>query len=236
MLSRRHLRIKVLQALYAFFLSMNDKIESGEKDLFKSIEKIYEIFIYQLSLLIEISDFATRRMEENKKKFFPTEDDLNPNTRFIDNELIRQLADNRSYRAYHDQYKINWADEEEMIRKLYVEIRDSNDYRAYMNKPDHSYEDDKDFLLRILKKQILRSESLHYYFEEKNIHWSDDFFTANMLAIKTIKHFKPSFGPDYKLPTLFKVNEIDQSDEDRDFVKKLFRKTIIKSEEYNKLI
>lgn len=236
MLSRRHLRIKVLQALYAFFVSVNERIDLGEKDLFKSIDKIYEIYIYQISLLIEIVEFAGRRIEENKKKFFPTEEDLNPNTRFIDNPLIKQLEDNKSYQNMRDRYKINWADEEEMIRKLFVEIREGSDYQQYMNNGDHSYEDDKDILLRILKKQMLRSESLHYYFEEKNIHWSDDFFTANMLAIKTLKHFKKSFGPDYSLPTLFKINEVDQSEEDRDFVKKLFRKTIVKSEEYDKLI
>ncbi len=236
MLSRRHLRIKVLQALYAFFLSVNDRIDAGEKELFKSINKIYEIYIYQLSLLLEIVDFAHKRMEENKKKFFPTEEDLSPNTRFIENKVVRQISENQNYRKLHDQYKINWADEEEMIRKLFVEIRDSEDYANYMNKPRHNYDDDKDFLLRILKKQLLRSESLHYFFEEKNIHWADDFFTANMLVMKTIKHFKESFGPDYKLPTLFKINEVDESEEDKEFVKQLFRKTIVKSDEYDQLI
>lgn len=236
MLSRRHLRIKVLQALYAFFQSSNDRIDAGEKELFKSINKIYEIYIYQLSLLMEIVDFANKRLEENKKKFFPTEDDLNPNTRFIENQVIKQLADNEDFKKYHQAFKINWADEEEMIRKLYVEIRDGSDYQNYMNKPESDYDDDKDILLKILKKQVLRSESLHYFFEEKNIHWSDDFFTANMLAIKTVKHLKKSFNSNYKLPTLFKVNEMDQEDEDKEFVKLLFRKSIVKSEEYESLI
>ncbi len=236
MLSRRHLRIKVLQALYAFFISTNDRIDAGEKELFKSINKIYEIYIYQISLLIEIVAFAARRIEENKKKFFPTEDDLNPNTRFIENAVIRQLEENRSFIKYRDEFRINWADEEEMIRKLYVDIRDGNDYKEYMSNPDHGYNDDREILLKILKKQMLRSEYLHYFFEERNIHWADDFFTANMLVMKTIKHFKPALGPDYKLPTLYKINEVDQSEEDRDFVKKLFRKTIVKSDEYDKLI
>jgi len=236
MLSRRHLRIKVLQALYAFFLSLNDRIDTGEKELFKSIEKIYEIYIYQLSLLNEIVDFARKRMEENKKKFFPTEEDLNPNTRFVDNAVVSQLAENKAYLAYYDKYKINWVDEEEMIRKLFVEIRDGGDYQSYMHKQGHTYEDDKDILLRILKKNIQHSESLHYFFEEKNIHWADDFYTANMLASKTIKHFKASFDEGYRLPTLFKVSEIDQADEDKEFVKNLFRKTIVKSEEFDSLI
>jgi N utilization substance protein B len=215
---------------------MNDRLETGEKELFKSINKIYEIYIYQISLLIEIVDFAARRLEENKKKFFPTEEDLKPNTRFIENVVVKQLEENRSFRKYRDGYKINWAEEEEMIRKMYAEIREGSDYKEYMANEGHTYNDDKDILLKILKKQLLRSEYLHYFFEERNIHWSDDFFTANMLVIKTVKHLKPSFGPDYKLPTLFKINEVDQSEEDKDFVKKLFRKTIIKSAEYDKII
>jgi N utilization substance protein B len=236
MLSRRHLRIKVLQALYAFFQSTNDRIDAGEKELFKSINKIYELYIYQLSLLIEIASFASRRIDENKKKFFPTEDDLNPNIRFISNQVIKQLEDNKDYVRYYDVYKINWKDEEEMIRKLYIQIRDSSDYKDYMQNPKNGYEEDKDILSRILKKHFLRSESLHSYFEEKNIHWSDDFFTANMLAVKTIKHYKKTYNEGYRLPTLFKVGELDENEEDREFVKTLFRKTIIHSDDYGELI
>ena len=89
MLSRRHLRTKVLQSLYAFIQSGNSDIVAGEKQLIKSIDKLYELYIYQLSLIIEIVDFAKKRTEENKKKYFPTRDELNPNTKCIDNVIIK---------------------------------------------------------------------------------------------------------------------------------------------------
>ncbi|MCB2219098.1 MAG: transcription antitermination factor NusB [Bacteroidetes bacterium] len=208
----------------------------GEKELFKSINKLYEIYIYQLSLLIEIVDYAQKRLEENKQKFFPTEEDLNPSTRFTDNRLIKQLADNKDFRKHFNAYKINWVDEEEMIRKLWIEIRESNDYKDYMSVPDSSYNDDREILIRIVKKQITNSEILQYYYEEKSIHWSDDFYTANMLVIKTLKAFKPNWGESHPLPSLFKVNADNEPDEDREFVKHLFRKTVVHSEEYEKLI
>lgn len=236
MLSRRHLRIKVLQALYAFFQSLNDRIDAGEKDLFKSINNIYEIYIYQLSLLLEIVDFAEKRMEENKKKFIPTEEDLNPNLRFLHNEVHKQLSSNTDFLKHVNAYKVNWSDQEEIIRKLYNEIREGDEYKTYMSKKDHSYADDREILQKILKKNILRSEYLYSYFEEKNIHWSDDFFTANMMAVKTIKHFKPTFDESYKLPALYKSSEFDKDDEDKEFVKQLFRTTIVKSDEYASLI
>jgi N utilization substance protein B len=122
MLSRRHLRIKALQSLYAFIQSHNDRLDYGEKELLRSLDKLYEIYIYQLSLLIEIVDYADKRIEENRRKFYPTKEDMNPNTRFVDNRFIKQLADNKSYNANAEKYKISWADEEEMIRKLFVKI------------------------------------------------------------------------------------------------------------------
>ena len=93
MLSRRHLRVKVLQALYAFFQSDGDDIAVGEKQLLKSTDKLYELYIYQLSFLIKLVDFTENRIEEAKKKFYPTDEDLNPNTRLIENRFIRQIEE-----------------------------------------------------------------------------------------------------------------------------------------------
>ena len=236
MLSRRHLRIKVLLALYAFFQSQTESIAAGEKELFKSINKLYEIFIYQLSLLIEIVEYAHKRLEENKLKFFPTEEDLNPNTRFTENKVIKLLDANKDFRKHYDLYKINWVDEEEMIRKLWVEVRESQDFKDYMASETNTFNDDREILIRIVKKQITASEILHFYYEEKNIHWSDDFFTANMLVIKTLKALKPTWGESHPLPELFKETVDDDANEDREFVKDLFRQTVVHSDEYEALI
>ncbi|MCF8378216.1 MAG: transcription antitermination factor NusB [Bacteroidales bacterium] len=236
MLSRRHLRIKVLQALYAFFQSENDRIDVGEKELLKSLNKIYEIYIYQLSLLVEIVEFAQKRAEENKKKFFPTPDDLNPNTRFTKNRIILQIESNKDFRRYFDVYKINWADQEDMIRKIFNKLKLSEDYKTYMDNKISTYNHEKDILVRIIKKYFSGSDTLQSYYEEKNIHWTDDFHTANLLAIKTVKGLTDKFDENSKLPTLLKNSTIDDPDEDIQFVKILFRKTIIRSEEYIKLI
>jgi len=236
MLSRRILRIKVLQALYAFLQSDNDRIDLGEKELFRSLNKLYEIYIYQFSLLEELVAFANKRLEENKKKFFPSEEDLNPNTRFINNRFIAQLSENLDYRRYTDAYKINWSEEAEMIRKIYVEVRESDDYKDYMQSDKNNYEADKEILIKILKKICVKSEILHFYFEEKSIYWSEDFFTANLLAARTIKTYNESWDKFHKLPTLFKVNDNDDPEEDKVFVKQLFRKSIVNNDKYLDLI
>ncbi len=212
--------------------SHNDRLDYGEKELLRSLDKLYEIYIYQLSLLIEIVDYAKKRIEENRRKFYPTEEDMNPNTRFVENRFIKQLADNKSYNANVEKYKISWADEEEMIRKLFVEIRNSKFYKEYMSSPDSSYENDKDVVIKIVKKIISESDSLHFYYEERNIYWADDFYTANYLVIKTIKGFDEKQGELTPLPTLFKNN----NEEDKDFLVNLFKKVILRSDEYFLLI
>ena len=105
-----------------------------------------------------------------------------------------------------------------------------------MNAKIINYESDKEIFIKIIKKQISRSEILQFFYEEKNIYWSDDFYTANLLAIKTIKSYRESWDEYKKLPALLKNGESDKNNEDKEFVKNLFRKTILKSDEYDKLI
>ncbi len=236
MLSRRHLRIKALQALYAFNQSANDRLELGEKELLRSLDKLFEIYIYQLSFLIELVDFSRKRMEDNKLKFFPTQDDLQPNTRFIENKLYHQFVNNRDLQSYIDKFKISWVDEEDMVRKLMLEIRQSKEFVDYLSSEKNSYNDDKEIFIKIIKKILSKSDSLQYFYEEKNIYWSDDFHTANLLAIKAIKAFQENSGEFDKIPGLFENGSPDSKNEDKNYVINLFRKTIVHSTEYEKLI
>jgi len=236
MLSRRHLRIKVLQALYAFTVSSNDRLDLGEKELLRSLDKLYEIYIYQLSLIIEIVNFARKRLEENKLKFFPTEDDLNPSNRFVENKLYEKLVNNIDFQDYIQKFKINWSDQEDMIRKFMTEIRESKEFKDYLSAPESSFEDDKEIFVKIYKKFLAKSEILQFYYEEKSIYWSDDFHASNLLAIKTIKSWEPSWDNRVKLPLFFNDSSSRKDDEDKEFIVNLFRKTILRSAEYDKLI
>jgi len=236
MLSRRHLRIKVLQALYAFTVSLNDRLDLGEKELLRSLDKLYEIYIYQLSLVIEIVNFARKRLEENKLKFFPTEDDLNPSSRFINNQFYEKLLSNADFQNYIQKFRINWSDQEDMIRKLMAEIRESKEYKDYMTAENCSFEDDKEIFIKIFKKILAKSEILEYHFEDKSIYWSDDFHPSNLLAIKTIKSWEPSWGDQVKMPLFFKDGGSKKVDEDKEFIINLFRKSILKGKEYDKII
>lgn len=236
MLSRRHLRTKVLQAFYAFIQSGNQDIADGEKQLLKSIDKLYELYIYQISLLIEIVDFSARRMEDGKKKYFPTEEDLNPNTRFINNKIIRILEDNKDYRKYVQKYKISWVDEQDMVRKIFKSAREASFFEKYLAKEAITIEDEQDVLIKILKKIISQYDLLEQYYEDRSVFWSfEDFQTANMMAIKTIKQCTEKDNPATPLPEVFK-NNMEVDNEDRTFMLELFRKSILHHQDYKNLI
>jgi transcription antitermination protein NusB len=236
MLSRRLLRIKVLQALYAHFISDNDRVDNGERQLFVSIDKLYDLFIHQLSLLAEITDFERQRMEEAKSKFLPTAEELNPNTRFTDNRFIAQIVKNRDYNRLVELLKISWADDDELIRKLNNQIRESKEYAKYLAMEEDSYETDKNFIIKIFVKFICQSELLKSIYEEKSIYWANDFETVSVLIQKTIKDFRESWDEFKPLPTIFDNNGIDDSKEDKEFVKQLYRKTIIHSADFEEII
>jgi N utilization substance protein B len=225
-----------MQAIYAFQQEGPESISAGEKQLITSLEKLYELFIYQLSLIIELSDFARRRIEENRLKQLPTPEDLNPNLRFVQNRFIQQLENNRDYLKRNSAYKINWVDEEEMIRKFYNLMREDEGYVAYMSKPVVTYADDKQVADQVILKLFSESEHLRSYFDERNIYWTEDFDIAVMMVDKTIKGFKESADEYTSLPTLLKDENNSDGSEDMQFVKHLYRKTLINSEQFNKVI
>lgn len=234
MLSRRHLRIKVLQAIYAFVQSESTDLGKSEKTLLISIDKIHELIIYQISFLLEMKDFAANRIEESKKKFFPTAEDLDPNMRFVENKVLEQLEDNRAYRRLHDKLKINWADEQGMVRKVYLQLLEKPFFQKHMGDENNSYEHDREILVKIIKKVLVDYELLEYYYESRSIFWAfDSYFTGNVLLMKYLKSIKESDDEYAEIPQILKR---DEEDEDRKFMIDLFHKTIINTASYEEMI
>jgi len=236
MLTRRQFRIKVLQAVYAFHQGDGERIDVAERQLLKSIERIHELYIYQLSLLVDLSEFFKTRIEESKNKYLPSAEDLNPNTRFIDNLFMSQLASNAHFIKYRKQFKISWTDETEMIRKFYQSIRESAFYKNYMSSAECGYKDDKDVIQHIFNDVIVESAVLQSLYEEKSIYWIDDLELANFMVNKTIKGYRAGWDNMADLPYVYKLNDEDDPDSDKEFVARLFRKTIMNNSELETMV
>lgn len=231
MISRRILRIKVMQALYAYYKHDGQaSINEIEKELFFSIKKTYDLYHYLLVLLVDISNYAQKRIEIARQKKLPTEADLHPNTRFTDNKLIEQLRINNQLLRYIEINKLNWANYPELIKGIYSEMTGSKDYETYMNTTDISFNSDKSFVAKIYKNIIANYEPIYNALEEQSIFWNDEVEFVISAIIKTIKKFKQGDAEEAQLMPLYK------SKDDEEFAKKLFRKVILNQSEYRKLI
>lgn len=230
MISRRLLRVKILQILYANHHKQDQSIQQSEKELFFSINKSYELYHYLILLLIELVRADEQRADNARLKLMPTHEDLNPNLRFIENSVIRQLRRNNQLSRFVLESKISWINNPEVVKNIYTNLRDKKYFQDYLTKDVCTYNDDKSLLLNIIEDCFPTMAPLEIVLEEISIFWNDDIdFILNMVH-KTIKSFKETDGSEKKLMPLFK------NDDDLEFTKKLFRKTYLNFEEYNELI
>lgn len=230
MISRRIIRSKVLQILYAFFTTPDTSINNTEKELFFSLQKTYDLYHYLLTLVIEIEKFAEERIEMGKRKHRPTSADLYPNTRFVNNQLIAQLKTNIPLTKYIESSKLTWTDEEDLIRKLYLSLIDQDFYKEYMEAAQSGYADDRKVVEDIFKYLILGSEDIELLLEEQSIYWNDDLDFVVSMILKTFKKFKEFSDERQALLPMFK------DDEDRQFAKDLYRKVVLNHSDNEVLI
>ena len=236
MLGRRHYRVKVLQALYAWFQGGEARIEVAEKNLLHSLDKVYELYFLQLSFLLEVIHFYRFRMEESKTKFYPTPEEVKPSYKLSENRLILQLQQNRQLNDQMVKYKISWTNEQDMVQKVYQKLKASKDLADYLNSGLSSYREDQDFLEKLFRKFIAKSSIVQFYCEERSIFWDDDFESVAVFVLKTIKLMSESFCERDSLTGLLDKGQEDDPESDRKFILELFRKTIMNTEESDKLI
>ena len=232
MLTRRHIRIKTFLALYAYVFSNNKEVIKGKKELIFSLNKVHELYITFLSAFIELKGFAEEKIENSKQKIRPTEDDLNPNTKFVNNKAILLLEKNLEFKSELNKMKIQWRTEGayNVIRQIYIELKDSEEYEDYMNSGGDSMEEDQMFLVSIFKNFILNNELLQDVLEDSSIFWNDDLDLVALSVIKTLDNFNEKLDENHSLIYLYK----DESDEE--FAMDLFVNTVEKDKECSELI
>jgi N utilization substance protein B len=230
MISRRLLRIKALMALYAFNRREDDDLAKAEKELMFSIMKTYDLYHYLLLLVVEVADIASDKIDQALLKKMPTAEDLNPNRRFIDNAVISQLRENAAFKKYISGSKLSWVNYPHIPRTLYNKLIGWDAYDEYMKSAENSYRSDNKFVISILTDLFSRSEDLLNCLEEQSIYWNDDMEYVLVMVEKTLKKFKAEAADNNLLMPLFK------NDDDENFVRVLFRKTVINTKKYSELI
>ena len=231
MLNRRHLRVKVLQALYAYHQSDQKEVQAHEKLMLQSIDKVFEMYIWMLSLVDEVIQFSANDAEERANKHLPTAEDLAPNLKILENSFIASLHVNKDYIAAVKRYKISWDFEPELAKTLFTVLKTSDEYQAYLQKTDDTLQTDKDIIKFIFKKVILKSSLAEQVFEDKFISWPVDKDVLQALIAKTFKNFSFDNSQENKLAEVT-GNWV----EDREFIVDLFEKSIRYDTDYQELI
>lgn len=231
MLNRRHLRVKVLQSLYAYHQSDTKDIKLSEKNLLNGIDQVFEMYIWMLSLINETIEYVSRDAEERANKHRPTAEDLNVNQKILTNRFYLSVLDNKEYLNGIRKYKVDWTFDPELAKSLFTTLKNSTEYAEYLAKTDDTIQTDKDIIKFIFKKVILKSSLAEQVFEDKFIYWPTDKEVLQALIAKTFKNFASENFAENQLA------EISGNwTEDREFVVNLFEQTIRHDAEYQTLI
>ena len=230
MISRRLIRVKVLQLLYAYFNGNNtDGLPKYEKDLQKSLEKSYDLYHLFFILLIDVHRFAQDKIELRKAKYIASDEDRDTNKKFVNNAVIKQIENTEKLFVYTDSNSLNWSSTPELIKHIYTVMVESDSYKQYMANPDNSYDADRKFVMNFFSEYVVDVDMLYQVLEENSIYWNDDIEFVLSMNIKTVERLKET-SKSLSLMNLYK------NDDDRRFATDLLCKTVLHHEENERLI
>ena len=231
MLNRRHIRLKIMQLIYALKISDYSYDSSTEKQLFKSLEDIYDLYLILISIIVEVQIKAESYLKIAQQKHLATSDDKNPSKKFINNRTILQIRSNKLIQGELKKRKLNvWKLDNEYVDVIFNDLIKSDVYIDYLSSSSDDFISDKNFVVTLFKKVIATNEKLYNYLEDKNITWSDDFPVVNTSIVKMLNKSNKDLPDSYFIPTLFK------DPEDKKFASDLLNLTLDNYKKYNEEI
>ncbi|MBU3855933.1 MULTISPECIES: transcription antitermination factor NusB [Bacteroides] len=230
MINRVLIRLKIVQIIYAYYQNGGKNLDTAEKELFFSLSKAYDLYNYLLLLMVEVTRYAAKRIDAAKHKLAPTKEDLSPNMKFVENRFIAQLESNVQLNEFMASQKRTWENESEFVKGLCEQIMQSDIYKEYMASETSSYDEDRELWRKLYKKMVFNNQALDDVLEDQSLYWNDDKEIVDTFVLKTIKRFDPKNGEKQELLPEFK------DEEDQDFARRLFRRSILNADYYRHLI
>lgn len=230
MINRILIRIKVLQIVYSYYQNGNNDLKVAENELLFSLQKSYDLYHYFFLLITDVTNLQSRLVDTRKNKYMPTEAEMNPNTRLVNNRFAAQIESNVALKKYVTEQGISWANDEEFLRTVLDIILTSDLYAAYIANENDCYETDKEFWLAVFKKLICGNDRIEDSLEDKSIYWNDDIEIIETFTLKTLKKFEAKNGAKQPLLPMYKDRE------DHAFAIKLFRQSLLNGKDYRERI
>lgn len=218
-----------MQSVYALLQSKSDNLKKEEEFLCTSIEKMHDLYVLMLRLLVEVKNMEKKHIEISGKKYLATAQDLNPNCKFINNQIFRLLEESGSLNAYLEEKKLNyWRLDNEYVHEILKLVKESSIYADYLKSEKSSFEEDREFVVALFKNVVAPNEKLAEYFEDKTISWVDDIPFVNTWIVKSLNQIKPK--------QTFLLGNLYKDEDDKKFVVDLFRKVVLNHKEFEKEI
>lgn len=228
MLTRRHIRIKVLQSLYAFYQKEENTLDNQEKFLKFSVEQMSDLYLLLIQLLLSIRDQAEDFLQRSQQKFLATEEEKNPSRIFVDNKLLKLIESTPAFTEAIEKKNLNyWESDFEYVNILFNELRNQSWYEEYLALEKSNFKNDQKFIVKLFKDIVAPNDKLYDYLEDKRLTWIDDLPVVNTTILRNLGRMSAKNASELLLPELYK------NEDDREFVIQLFRKIILNEDRLN---
>lgn len=231
MINRELIRLKVVQMTYAYYQNGNNKLDAAEKELFFSLSKAYDLYLYMLELMVEITRMAERALITATQRAQRLGESEMPDARFVNNQFIAQLRVNHQLTDFIESQKKTWADEEDFVRRMYKLVIESDIYKEWMQKTTPpTYDEDRELWRKLYKELLVDNDDLDQLLEEKSVYWNDDRFIVDTFVLKSIKRFEKKNGANQQLLPEYR------DEDDKEFARRLFRASLLGADNYRMMI
>ena len=230
MINRVLIRTKVVQNLYSYMLTRPDcTLSTALKGLDACLDKTYELYHYLLRLPVELTHIQDVRLDEARHKYLPTEEDLNPNMKFVNNRLVESLASDEQLLQFAQDHTVTWNDDPIFERLILDKVLKSDIYNDYMNSPEDSFEADSQLWQQLMKQVILPDENMSDAIEQRSLFWTeDDVDLLGQFVCKTFRRIAE--GDENAILPMFK------DEEDSEFGRELFKAAVTMMPDSNTII
>lgn len=230
MINRVLIRTKVVQNLYSYMLTRPDcTLSTALKGLDACLDKTYELYHYLLRLPVELTHIQDVRLDEARHKYLPTEEDLNPNMKFVNNRLVESLASDEQLQQFAQDHTVTWNDDPIFERLILDKVLKSDIYNDYMNSPEDSFEADSQLWQQLMKQVILPDENMSDAIEQRSLFWTeDDLDLLGQFVCKTFRRIAE--GDKNAILPMFK------DEEDSEFGRELFKAAVTMMPDSNTII
>ena len=231
MLTRRHIRVKVLQTLYARQQSADQDQVSQEKFLTQSLEQMQELQALLLLMIVAVREHAEKFAQRAQQKYFASDHERNPSVNFTNNKLVALIVNHEALAQFAKNKKLkNWQQDDEYVVILFNKLKEMPWYGDYLALTEPSFDQDREFIVRFYKEVLAQDEKLYEYIEDKSLTWIDDFPWVNTAMVKILNKLSPS-----RANELFTLGVFKDQD-DQQFGQKLFRSVLRHQDELQEVL